>query len=138
MSPHALIVVRTERRRYALRRDDVLTLQVASDGALPRDPDGTQPLVAELAALIGSPEHSARRRQHALIVQLRRQRVALLVSEVLSFVHAAEVAPLPPLIAARRYREWAIGVVSYEGALIVALDARVVARGAVLARSNIH
>ena len=131
-----LIVVRTARHRYAVRRGDVFDIKlVTSTAALESGGLFDRPaLGVELGPLLDPADHTTQTRRQALVVSLRRRYVALLVDYVEDLLEQFRCAPLPALLAARLGQPWAIGALALENDLIVQLDLREIARGALLSQ----
>ena len=134
-----LIVVRTARHRYAVRRGDVFDIKlVPSTAALEAGALFDRPaLGVELGPLLDPADQSIQSRRQALVVPLRRRYVALLVDYVEDLLEQFCCAPLPPLLAARLSQPWAIGALALENDLIVQLDLREIARAALLSQSRV-
>jgi hypothetical protein len=136
MPSNLILIVRTARRRYAVKRDDIAEIQLVPDAsAMPCDERGRQYIGAELGPLIDPEDRSDKTRRRALVVPLRRRKVALLADLVESFHEHARTLALPELLGARLSLPWAIGVLLLDGEAIVQLDLRAVARS-VLARKS--
>ena len=135
MSTNLMLIVRTARHRYAVRRDDVMEIKlVANVAAMPCDERG-QPYVGfELGPLLDPTDHSAMERRRALVVPLRRRKVALLADRIDSFEENAQVVLLPELLGGRLNKPWALGALMLGDDVIVQIDLWAVARSA-LARS---
>jgi hypothetical protein len=131
MPGEMLLVVRTFRRRYAVRRGDLLAVLPTDAGAAPQVEDtlGRGCVPVELGPLLEPNDRGTARRQVALVVPLRRRLIALLVDAVESFHPVSLMAPLPEVLRARLRRPWAIGALPLDENLIVALDARALALG---------
>jgi len=137
MTGDMLVVVKTSLRRYAIRRSDVFDIRLI-DGAAPLGTGATfdRPVLAvELGAWLDPADQSTLTRRRALLVQLRRRYVALLVDYVEGFLEHVRCAPLPALLTARLTRPWAIGALALEDDLIVQLDLRAITRDVLLQRS---
>lgn len=126
-----IILIRTVRRRYAVRHADTAEIRLV-DGPLdlaagPAD----QPYVAvELGPLLDRDDVGPLKRPRALVVPLRRRRVALLVDRIEEFVEQPQALPLPALIAGHLRQPWSAGAVLVGGEAVVLLDLRAVARTA--------
>jgi chemotaxis signal transduction protein len=131
MPTNLMLIVRTARRRYAVWRDDVMEIKLVADATMmPRDERG-QPYVGfELGQLLDPTDRSELRRRRALVVSLRRRKVALLADRVESFQEHALVTALPELLGARLREPWAIGALVLDDEVIVQIDLRAVARSA--------
>lgn len=126
-----LLIVCTARRRYAVRRTDVAEVRlVANTSTMPRDERGQPYIGVELGPLLDADDRSDLARRRALVVPLRRRKVALLADQVESFHEHAQVVALPELFSARLSQPWAIGVLLLGDEVIVQLDVRAVARSA--------
>jgi hypothetical protein len=138
MPADLMLIIRTARHRYAIRRDDVLEIRlVLNSTTMPCDEHGHPYLGIELGPLLDPDDRSDLTRRHALVIPLRRRLVALLADSVDSFHEHAPVAPLPELLEARLSPHWAIGALVLADEVIVQLDLRAVARSA-LAHSSSH
>jgi hypothetical protein len=136
MPADLILIIRTTRHRYAIRRDDLLEIRlVPNASAMPRDKRGRPYLGAELSSLLDPDDHSDLTRRHALIVPLRRQLIALLADMVESFHEGAPIMPLPQLLSTRLSEPWAVGALVLADEVIVQLDLQAVARS-VLAQSS--
>ena len=131
MTLDLLLIVRTARRRYAVRRTDVAEIRLVADtSTMPRDERGQPYIGVELGPLLDPDDRSDLARRRALVVPLRRRKVALLADLVESFHEHAQVVALPELFSARLSQPWAIGVLLLGDEVIVQLDVRAVARSA--------
>jgi len=131
MTIDLLLIVRTARRRYAVRRTDVAEIRLVADtSTMPRDERGQPYIGVELGPLLDPDDRSDLARRRALVVPLRRRKVALLADLVESFHEHAQVVALPELFSARLSQPWAIGVLLLGDEVIVQLDVRAVARSA--------
>jgi chemotaxis signal transduction protein len=132
-----MLIISTNRHRYAIRRDDVLEIRLVPDtSVMPRDEQGRPYLGVELGPLLDPDDYSDTRRRRALVVPLRRRLVALLADSVDSFHEQAIPVPLPQLLGTRLSQPWAIGVLVLADEVIVQLDLRAVARSALAHRSS--
>lgn len=126
-----LLIVRTARRRYAVQRADVAEIRLLADAStMPCDERGQPYIGVELGPLLDPDDRSDLARRRALVVPLRRRKVALLADLVESFHEHAQVVALPELFSARLSQPWAIGVLLLGDEVIVQLDVRAVARSA--------
>ena len=124
-----MLIVRTARRRYAIRRDDVTEIALVPDASdMPRDERGQPYIGVELGPLIDREDRSALVRRRALVVPMRRRKVALLTDFVESFHEQTQSFELPKLLGARLSLPWAIGALLLDDEVIVQLDLRAVAR----------
>ena len=136
MPTNLMLIVRTAQRRYAVRRDDVIEIKlVANAEAMPRDERGQPYLGFELGPLLDPADRSELMRRRALVVPLRRRKVALLADRVESFQDLPQVLSLPELLGAHLSQPWAIGALILDDEVIVQIDLWAVARSA-LARSS--
>lgn len=129
MSAPILLIVRTARRRYAVRRDDVSEIRLL-DAAAPSDDPSL--LRFDLGALLDPSDRSSQARRRALIVPLRRKQIALMFDALESFEQHTTIVPLPPLLQARLGAPWATGALVLDDELIVQIDVRAVSRSAML------
>jgi hypothetical protein len=129
----AMLLAQTARRRYAVRRDDVLAIELIGEEGPGQHVDarGNAYIGCELGALIDPADCSAQPRRRALLVTLRRRMVALLVDHVELVETDAPVA-LPALLAERLRQPWAVAALMIDGELVVQLDIRALARSALL------
>lgn len=135
MSSDLLLIFRTAIRRYAARRGDVQDIKLMSRIDLQAaDEHGKPYLGVELGRMFDPSDCSLLARRCALIVPMRRRRVALLVDRVDSFEESIRPIPLPPLLATRLCQPWAVGALVLENEVIVELDLRAIARSALVAR----
>ena len=124
-----LLIVRTARRRYAVRRDDITELKFVPDARnMPCDERGQPYIGVELGPLIDRDDRSTLTRRRALVVPMRRRKVALLADFVDSFHEQLRPVQLPELLETRLRLPWAIGALLIEDEVIVQLDLRAVAR----------
>lgn len=133
-----LLIVRTTRHRYIVRREDVATLRAFNRRAgndQEEDADLSS-IAVELGALLDPEDVSEMQRRHALIVPLRRRTIALLVDAVDNLVDHAVVQPLPPLLRERLREPWATGVLMLDEHPVVQLDVRAIARSVLLRRTR--
>jgi hypothetical protein len=132
-----MLIVRTARRRYAVRRSDVMEIKLVVDTtAMPCDERG-QPYVGfELGLLLDPADRSELTRRRALVVPLRRRKIALLADQVDSFQEHAQTIALPELLGARLSQPWAIGALVLDDEVIVQIDLLAVARSALARSSN--
>ena len=136
MPTDLMLIVRTAQRRYAVRRDDVIEIKLVADvAAMPRDDRGQPYIGFELGPLLDPADHSQLARRRALVVPLRRRKVALLADRIESFQERALVVALPELLGARLSQPWAVGALLLDDEVIVQIDLWAVARSA-LARSS--
>lgn len=132
MQNTVLVIVKTARHRYAVRRDEVIDIKIVQPGqAIQFDSSsGHECIGVELGPLLDPADRSVVKRQRALVVQLRRRPIALLVDEVETFLEHTDSLPLPGLLRDRLGAPWAVGALLLGGELIVQLDLRAVARSA--------
>jgi chemotaxis signal transduction protein len=137
MPTNLMLIVRTARRRYAVRRDDVIEIKLVPDAtAMPCDERG-QPYVGfELGMLLDPTDRSDLTRRRALVVPLRRRKIALLADRVDSFQEQSQTIQLPALLSARLSQPWAIGALLLDDEVIVQIDLHAVARSALARGSN--
>ena len=137
MPTNLMLIVRTARRRYAVRRDDVIEIKLVPDAsAMPCDERG-QPYVGfELGMLLDPTDRSDLTRRRALVVPLRRRKIALLADRVDSFQEQSQTIELPALLSARLSQPWAIGALLLDDEVIVQIDLHAVARSALARGSN--
>jgi hypothetical protein len=137
MPTNLMLIVRTARRRYAVRRDDVIEIKlVANTAAMPRDERGRPYVGFELGPLLDPADCSELARRRALVVPLRRRKVALLADRVDSFQEHAQVVALPELLGGRLSQPWAVGALVLDGEVIVQIDLWAVARSALAGSSS--
>lgn len=127
---NGLLIVRADPRRYAVRRDDLVSVELmaAARDLVQPDVTGRQTIGVELSALIAGTSHSQRVRRYALTVSLRRRSIALLVDAVEDFLEHPVIQPLPALIRERLREPWAVGALVLGEEIVVQLDLRAVAR----------
>lgn len=138
MITDVLMIVKTARQRYAVRRDDLLeiTMVQAGDTLLAAPSSGREGLSFELGPLLDPADRSSMKRYRALIVPLRHRSVALLVDYIETFLEHPNTLPLPALLRERLGHPWAVGALVLEDDLVVQLDLRAVARSALLGVSG--
>jgi hypothetical protein len=131
MPPDLLLIVRTARRRYAVRRDDVAEIKLVVDASLmPNDERGRPYIGVELGPLLDPGDRSELVRRRGLVVPLRRRKIALLADRVESFQEHMRAVALPELLGARLGQPWAVGALLLDDDVIVQIDLRAVARSA--------
>jgi len=131
MLAEMLLIVHTARHRYAVRRTDVSEIKFVGDSSvMPCDERGQPYIGVELGPVLDPGDQSAGKRRHALIVLLRRRRVALLAERIESFQEQAGTVALPELFKACLEQPWAIGALVIDGEVVVQLDLLAVARSA--------
>jgi hypothetical protein len=137
MPTDLMLIVRTARRRYAVRRDDVMEIKLVADAAaMPRDERG-QPYVGfELGMLLDPTDNSELTRRRALVVPLRRRKIALLADQVDSFHEHIQTIALPDLLRTRLSQPWAIGALVLDDEVIVQIDLTAIARSALARGTN--
>jgi hypothetical protein len=129
-------------QRFIVRRDHVRELRLISDEADLERPDerGKTPISCELNALLAGHTHHSIARRHALIVQLRRRSVALLIDRIEDARPTAEweayLHPLPSLLARRLARPWFLGVLMRDEIPLLVLDLRQIAQDVLLQRQQ--
>src|SRR5437660_10204929 len=97
-----ILIVCTARHRYAVRRADLSEIKlVANASDMPNDERGRPWVAVELGALLDPDDHSPLTRRRALLVPLRRRRVALLADRIESFQEQSQIVALPTLLGAR-------------------------------------
>ncbi|MCS6841230.1 MAG: chemotaxis protein CheW [Roseiflexus sp.] len=133
-----LLIVRTARHRYIVRREDVAALRAFTRIASYHQPgdEGRTSIIVELGPLLDPADISVMQRRHALIIPLRRRTIALLVDAVDNLVDHAVVQPLPPLLRERLREPWATGVLMVDEQPVVQLDVRAIARSILLRRAR--
>src|SRR5262245_47130123 len=110
MADQLTLIVQTARRRYAVRRDDVLDIKIVAGATdLQADELGRAYVGVELGPLLDPADQSTHARRRALVVPLRRQLVALIADEVELFQEPIRIEALPPLLATQLRQPWAIG-----------------------------
>ena len=132
-----LLIVRTARRRYIVRREDVATLRAMTRSDNGRREEADSSVIAvELGPLIDPDDVSTAQRQHALIIPLRRRSIALLVDAVDAIIDHADIQPLPPLLGELLREPWTTGVLLIDDQPVVQLDVRAIARSILLQRTR--
>jgi hypothetical protein len=86
--------------------------------------------------LLDPTDRSELTRRRALVVPLRRRKVALLADRVDSFQELCLTIALPEVLGARLTQPWAIGALVLDDEVIVQIDLLAVARSALARRSN--
>jgi hypothetical protein len=135
-----IVIVSTARRRYAIRREDVVGMQLVA-GPADLEELGTPErpaLPVELCELLEPEARSQPGRRHGLVVPIRRRPVVFLVDRVEGAAEDALVQPLPALIARRLEQPWALGALEHEGELVVLIDLRSLARSVMAQRSSLE
>jgi hypothetical protein len=132
-----ILIIRTARRRYAVRRDDVIDIRLVPDAAnMPLDERGRPFIGVELGPLIDRDDRSSLRRRRALVVPMRRRKVALLADLVESFHEQIQPVRLPDLLGARLSLPWVVGALLLDDDVILQLDLRAVARSVLAQDGN--
>ncbi len=133
MTSSKVLLAQTARQRYAIKRDDVLSIELIGEEGPTQHVDarGNAYIGVELGALIDPADRSTQTRQRALLVALRRRVVALLVDHV-ELVETDKVEVLPALLAERLQQPWSVAALMIEDNLVVQLDIRALARSALL------
>ena len=132
-----LILVKTARHRYAVRRDQLLDIKIAQSGHAPLSevsPEQGYSSV-ELGPLLDPADCSSARRQRALVVSAPRRPIAFLVDEVEAFLEHASCLPLPTLLGNRLQKPWAVGALILDDAVVLQLDLHAVAHSALCSES---
>jgi hypothetical protein len=127
---NGLLIVRNERRRYAVRRDDLESVRLIAGPVdlAGSDRNGRAPIGVELGAVLEGAAPVERARRHALTVLLRRRSIMLLVDEVEDFLEHPAVHPIPALLRDRLREPWAVGALLLGEEIVVQIDLRAVAR----------
>lgn len=129
-----LLVVKTARHRYVVRRDELLDIKIVQVDRAPR-PDSasaSEYLGFELGPLLDPGDRSGAKRQRALIVPMRRRTIALFVDDIETFLEHTSCLPLPGLLRERLQKPWVAGALTLGDDLVLQLDLRAVARSALL------
>lgn len=124
-----LMAVRDGARRYLVPHAHVDQVRLLDRAALPSHDDRGRPLVACALGDLLDPGGPGVARRHALVVNLRRRGVVLLVERVETLADAASVSPqpLPALIERSLDRAWYLGAVIDNGQPVLVLDLRRIA-----------
>lgn len=118
------LLVRTARRRYAIRRHDVFGIH-----ALPADATSDPALLPiDLGTLFDPGDRSEQVRQHGLFVPLRRKQVVFLVAQIDLVEQPPPLILLPPLLQAQLAQPWTLGVMMFDDEPVIQLDLRAIAR----------
>lgn len=142
MAESLLLMIRTALHRYVVRRDQVHELCIVNKGAelAATDERGRPLLGCELGPLLDPTDIQRQGRQHALVVQLRRRSIALLVNRVDDIYSQADsveaIQPLPRLLMRRIERPWFLGVLMCDDTPVLVLDLRTLAQDAVLSQKD--
>ena len=138
MTAETLLIVKTNLRRYAIRRDELLDVKLVPNvAALAAGGIYDRPcLGVELGTLLDPADRTILARRRALIVPLRRRYIAFLVDYIETFLENVAPAPLPALLGERLRLPWATGALAIEDEVIVQLDIRAVARGVLANHSS--
>jgi chemotaxis signal transduction protein len=137
MYENVLLIVRTARHGYVVRRTQVNELRLISGSAsLEQSDQRGKPIIgSELAHLLEGQEHHDAPGRHALVIHMRRQSVALLVQRVDDIVTQSDtqsaagtqIQPLPGLLAQRLEMPWVTGVLLCDTTPLLVLDLRRIA-----------
>lgn len=142
MDTDLLLRVHTTLHSYIVRRDHVHELRLVFNQAdlEHQDERGRSLLSCELGRLLDPDDLRSNVRRHALVVHLRRRRVALLAERVdaIRIGGGAEdsVQPLPPLLAQRLARPWFLGVFLDDELPLLVLDVRQIAQDVALSQKK--
>ncbi len=117
-----ILLIETVAHRYLCRRQDVDTIDLASD----RERDGRGRLIIrhQLGPLLDPADPPASGRLHALVITLRRRVVELTVPRVDLLAEAPTIMSLAPFVAARLQLPWVNGVALLDEQPVVVLDLR--------------
>jgi chemotaxis signal transduction protein len=130
--PSLLLTVQTVLHRYVVYRDQILELRIVDNIAELEQIDSRgRPMINRaLGGLLDPRDTLNAKRCHALIVQLRRRSVALLVERVAD-LHTIEmpnlIQPLAPLIVQRLDHPWFLGAMVHNEEPLLVLDLRQIA-----------
>lgn len=125
-----LMAVRAGAHSYLVPRTHVDQIRLLDGAALPAADARGRPLVGcALSDLLDPGGPPAARRQHALLVELRRRSVALLVERVEALESAGSLGqqPLAPFLSRSLARPWFLGAAIYAGEPALILDLRRIA-----------
>ena len=125
-----LLVVKTARHRYAVRRDELLDIRIAQGAFAPEYPG------FELGPVLDPGDRSGAKRWRALIVPMRRRTIALYIDDIETFLEHASCLPLPGLLRERLQQPWVVGALMLGDDPVLQLDLRAVARSALLSASS--
>jgi chemotaxis signal transduction protein len=131
-------MLRTARRRYAARYDDVYTVwRLASAVDLQRHGDAERaPIGIDLGTLFDPQDQSAGLHRHGLVVPIRRRNVVLLVEAVEDFLVQPQIYAVPAVLRPRLLQPWTIGAVLLDDQPVMVLDVRAVARSVMVMQSR--
>jgi hypothetical protein len=128
MSAVLLLEIHTATRRYLVPQKhlDHLTLMLAAQAPAPTG-RSTALISRELGPLLDPHDLGLPGRRHALMVELRRRTVALLVERAESLATPGTIQPLGALLARRLTWPWVLGAVVIDDLPVLVLDLRRIA-----------
>jgi hypothetical protein len=132
-----LLQIQTARNSYIVRAADIHTIMVARPDRELVIPDPQQRPCdqVELGSLLHPDDRHGGEQWKALVIQLRRKFVGLLVVAVEQLEGVTTASPLPELLRQRLNQPWANGVLDLNGQVLVQLDLRAIAIAAAARRS---
>lgn len=134
MQANLLLTIRTALHRYVVHRTQVSQLLIIHSPADLEQVEEQGPALVsdELGHLLDPRDVLHHSHCHAIVVPLRRRRVALLVERVedirMNKETPEEILPLPRLLAATLAHPWYLGVVVRDDTPLLVLDMRQIAR----------
>ncbi|MBC8162630.1 MAG: hypothetical protein H7Z42_15570 [Roseiflexaceae bacterium] len=119
-----LLIAHTTLRRYAIRHDDVLSIQAVHGSA------GADPalLLRNLGTLFDPLDSGPSQPHHGLFVPIRRKQVVFLIEQVELLERPPSVQALPLFLQAHLRQPWSLGVMVLDDEPVILLDLRAVAR----------
>lgn len=118
-----LLLVHTPRQRFVVSKADVYALRtVGKQEAMP------QAVHVALGTLFDPLDVSILKRQHGMVVPLRRKEITLLVDRIDMLDNLPVRHALPALLYSRLQDPWSIAAFEIESRLVIQLDVRAIAR----------
>lgn len=124
-----LLGVTAGERRYIVAQAQIDHFGLLDPDEPASDTSGRQLICRELSQLLGGESEAAPGRRHAMLITLRRRRVALLVDHIDSLTSREQPAiqALSPLLTRQLIRPWFLGAIVYHNEPILLLDLRRIA-----------
>lgn len=133
MPNDTLLLVHTPRQRFVVPKSDVYTIQ----SVISAEVQAPQTQQIALGTLFHPADVSTQKRQHAMIVPLRRREIALLVDRIDMLTTRPQHYDLPALLCSRLQQPWSVAAWEIENQLVIQLDVRAIARS-ILVSSTRH
>lgn len=132
MADETLLLVHTPRQRFLASNADIYTIRA---GLVEQEP---APNVVQigLGAFFDPADVSMLKRQHGMVVPLRRKEITFLVDRIDLLEIRPQRYELPPLLVSRLRAPWALGAFAIDDQLVVHLDMRALARSVLSAKPS--